>query len=78
MMLLCYDQRYWRYTALSTVENNIHNVSNLIKNIDYNTKINEIKKKTDNDHSALRLAQAYLASRIDIAVLVENTYFMIK
>ena len=39
-------------TTLTTVENKISNVSNLIKKTDYNTKIGEIKNKiaTDSDH----------------------------
>ena len=38
-------------TALTAVENKIHNISNLVKKTDYNTKINEIGKKiTDHDH----------------------------
>ena len=39
-------------TTLTTVENKISNVSNLIKKTDYNTKISEIKNKiaTDSDH----------------------------
>ena len=38
-------------TALTAVENKIHNVSNLVKKVDYNTKINETEKKiTDHDH----------------------------
>ena len=36
--------------ALTAVENEIHNVSNLIKKTDYNTKINENEKITDYDH----------------------------
>ena len=38
-------------TALTTVENKIPNVSNLIKKSDYNAKLNETEKKiTDHDH----------------------------
>ena len=38
-------------TALTAVENNKSNVSNLLKKTDYNTKISEIDKKiTDHDH----------------------------
>ena len=39
-------------TTLTTFENKISNVSNLIKKTDYNTKISEIKNKiaTDSDH----------------------------
>ena len=33
-------------TAFTAVENKISNVSNLVKETDYNTKISEIKKKT--------------------------------
>ena len=37
--------------ALSVVENEIPDVSNLVKKTDYNTKVNEIKKKiTDNSY----------------------------
>ena len=37
--------------ALTTVENRIPNVSNLVRKTDYNTKINETEKKiTDHDH----------------------------
>ena len=40
--------------ALSTVEIEIPNVSNLVKKTDCNAKINEIKKKiTDHDHEWL-------------------------
>ena len=38
-------------TALTAVENKIPNSSNLVKENDYNTKINEIERKiTDHDH----------------------------
>ena len=38
-------------TALTAVENEIPNVSNLVKKADYNTKTNESEKKfTDHDH----------------------------
>ena len=38
-------------TGLTAVENKIHNVSNLVKKIEYNKKINETEKKiTDHDH----------------------------
>ena len=38
--------------ALTTVENKISNVSNLVKKTDYNTKIIEIEKKiTDHNHN---------------------------
>ena len=38
-------------TALTALENKIPNVGNLVKNIDYSTKMNEIEKKiTDHDH----------------------------
>ena len=37
--------------ALTAVENKIPNVCNLVRNTDYNTKINEIEKKiTDHSH----------------------------
>ena len=77
-------------TALTAVENKIPNVSNLIKKIDYNTKINE-KKITDHDHDkyitiaefnkltaenfAVTLKQTNLASKNDIANFVNNTDF---
>ena len=38
-------------TALTAVENKMPNVSNLVNNIDYNTKISKTEKKiTDHDH----------------------------
>ena len=38
-------------TALTAVENKIRNVSNLVKETSYNTKINQIVKKiTDHNH----------------------------
>ena len=37
-------------TVLTTVENKIHSVSNLLKKADYNTKVTEIENKL-NDHS---------------------------
>ena len=38
-------------SALTAVGNKIHNISNLVKKIGYNTKVNEIGKKvTDNSH----------------------------
>ena len=38
-------------TALTSVENKIPDVSNLVKKADYNTKLNKIEKKiTDNSH----------------------------
>ena len=42
-------------TALTTAENKIPNVINLVKKPDCNTKINEIENKitTDHDHSIL-------------------------
>ena len=36
--------------AFAAVENKIPDVSNLVKNIDYDTKVNEIEKK-NTDHS---------------------------
>ena len=37
--------------ALAAVENEIPDVSNLVKNIDYDTKVNEIENKnTDHSH----------------------------
>ena len=36
-------------TALTAVENKVPNVSNLLKIIDYNTKIIETEKKITND-----------------------------
>ena len=40
-------------TALAAVENEIPNVSNLVKKTDYNTKISEIENEitTDHDHA---------------------------
>ena len=35
-------------TALTAVENKIPNDSNLVKKTDYDTKVNEIEKKTTN------------------------------
>ena len=35
-------------TALSTVENKIPDVSNLVKKTDYNTKVTEIENKLNN------------------------------
>ena len=37
-------------TALTAVENNIPNVSNLIRKTDYNTKISDIENKITTDH----------------------------
>ena len=37
-------------TAFTAVENKIPNVSNLVKKTDYNTKVNEIEKKTTNQN----------------------------
>ena len=39
-------------TALTTVENKIPSISNLVKKTDYNTKVTEIEKKTtDHNHN---------------------------
>ena len=39
-------------SSLTTVENKIPSVSNLVKKTDYNTKINEIEKKiTEHNHN---------------------------
>ena len=38
-------------TALNYVKNNIPDVSTLVKNADYDTKIVKIEKKLDHDHS---------------------------
>ena len=63
--------------ALTTVENKIPNVSNLVKK-NYNTKINETEQSI-NDHDKLtvenftaRLKQAKLARKSDIAYFVKN------
>ena len=37
-------------TALTAVEKKIHNVSNLVKKTDYNTKISELENKVTTDH----------------------------
>ena len=38
-------------SALTVVENKIHDVSSLVKETDYNTKVSDIEKKiTDHDH----------------------------
>ena len=67
-------------TALTTVENKIANVSNLIKKADYNTKVTEIENKLNNhnhdkytsefnklaaDVFNARLAQANLITKTD-------------
>ena len=38
-------------TALTTVENNIHSVSNLVTKTDYYTKISEIENKVTTNHN---------------------------
>ena len=80
-------------TAVTTVENKIPNVSNLVKKTDYNTKISKIENKIATDHNhdkyittqefnkltsesfTVRLKQANLASKNDIANFVSKTDF---
>ena len=80
-------------TAVTTVENKIPNVSNLVKKTDYNTKISKIENKIATDHNhdkyitaqefnkvtsesfTVRLKQANLASKNDIANFVNKTDF---
>ena len=38
-------------TALNDVQNNIPDITTFVKKTDYNTKIAEIEKKLDHDHS---------------------------
>ena len=62
-------------SALTSVENKILSVSNLVKKTNYNAKITEIEKKlTDHNHdkyittaefNKLKLAQAYLTTKTD-------------
>ena len=48
-------------TALTAAENKIPNVSNLVKQSDYNTKISEIENKitTDHDHDKYITTQEF-------------------
>ena len=48
-------------TALTAVENEIPNVSNLVKKTDYNTKISETENKigTDYDHDKYIITQEF-------------------
>ena len=62
-------------SALTSVENKILSVSNLVKKTNYNTKITEIEKKlTDHNHdkyittaefNKLKLAQVHLITKTD-------------
>ena len=46
--------------ALTTVENNIKHVGNLVRKTDYNTKISEIENKiTDHDHDMYITTQEF-------------------
>ena len=76
-------------TALTVVENELPKVSKLVKKTDYNTKINEIKKKIiDHDHDKYitipefnKLTAERFAARLaqanksDIANFIEKTDF---
>ena len=57
-------------TALTAVEKKIHNVSNLVKKTDYNTKISELENKvtTDHDHDKYITTQEV----IKLAILQED------
>ena len=44
---------------MNTVENKIPNVSNLVKKTDYDTKVNEIEKKTDHSHDKYITTQEF-------------------
>ena len=48
--------------ALTAVENKISNVRNLVKKADYNTKLNEIEKKTtiNHDHDKYSTTQEFI------------------
>ena len=73
-------------TALTTVENKIPNVSNLVKKTDYNTKVTEIEKKLNNhDHDKYidtpefnKLAGDVFNARLVQANLVTKTDFDTK
>ena len=70
-------------TALTAVENEIPNVSNLVKKADYNTKINETEKKiTGHDHDKYittlefnKLTTESFSARLAQANLVAKTDF---
>ena len=73
-------------TVLTTVENKIHSVSNLLKKADYNTKVTEIENKL-NDHNHVKyidtsefnkLAVDVFNARIKQANLVAKTDFDAK
>ena len=73
-------------TALTTVENKIHNVSNLVNKTDYNTKVTEIENKLNNhnydkyiDNSKFnKLAADGFNKRIAKANLITKTDFDAK
>ena len=73
-------------SALTTVENKIPNVSNLVKKTDYNTKINEIEKKIiDHNHDKYITTSEYnqlttenLKARFKQSDLVSKTEFDTK
>ena len=69
-------------SALNTVENRIPNVSNLVKKTDYDTKVNEIEKKTEHSHDKYittqefnKLTEENFTARLAQANLVKITYF---
>ena len=66
-------------TALSAVKNKIPNVSNLVKKMDYNTKINKYTtqefNKLTSKHFTARLKQANLGNKNDTFNFVKNTNF---
>ena len=71
---------------MTAVENKIPDVSNLLKKIDYDTKISEVEKKvTDNDHDKYITTSAFndltvksFAARLAQANLVTKTDFDTK
>ena len=73
-------------SALTTVENKIPNVSNLVRKSDYDTKVIEIEKKiTDHTHDKYITAPVFnklitenFAARLAQADLVTKTDFDIK
>ena len=73
-------------TALTTVENKIPNVRNLVKKTDYNTKVIELKNKLNNhNHDKYintsefsKLAADVFNSRIAQANLITETDFDAK
>ena len=68
---------------MTAVENNVPDVSNLVKKTDYNTKISELEKKlTDHNHDKYittpefnKLTAENFAARLKQANLVTKTYF---